>query len=157
MYGGSRCACGREPAGQLPTSSTIRERAASTHGSSNVAAGVQRTHVRQVGGSGPGGGHVADHSIIRWSKLRQKGNGGRSSPSSRDRSWAAVGNASGSGTSGGWRSSWSSPSTSPTDHTIASSIGRPRWIMATRWANTVRPARNGVTTRSTGAKAATER
>ncbi len=40
---------------------------------------------------------------------------------------------------------------------MASSTGRPSWVMATRWASTVRPARNGVTVSSTGANAATER
>ena len=40
---------------------------------------------------------------------------------------------------------------------MASSTGRPSWVISTRWASTVRPARSGETTRSTGAKAATER
>ena len=40
---------------------------------------------------------------------------------------------------------------------MASRTGRSSWVMATRWASTVRPERNGVTTSSTGAKEATER
>ena len=154
MNGGSRYMCGREPAGQLPTSSTISERAASTHGSSKVAVGRGRTQARHVGGCGPGGGHSSDQTRGRWSKLSQKAIGGRTSSG---RSSAQVGNASGSGTSGGSTSSCSSPSTSPTDHTMASSTGRPSWLMATRCASTVRPDRSGVTTRSTGANDATER
>ncbi len=72
MNGGSRYMCGREPAGQLPTSSTISERAASTHGSSKVAVGRGRTQARHVGGCGPDGGHSSDQTRGRWSKLSQK-------------------------------------------------------------------------------------
>ena len=79
MNGGSRYACGRDPAGQLPTSRTMSERAPSTQGSSNVARGRYRTQVCQVGGSGPVGGQVSDHSSGRWSKLFQKAKGARAS------------------------------------------------------------------------------
>ena len=68
-----------------------------------------------------------------------------------------TGTASGPATSGGSTSWCSSPATSPTDHTIASSTARPPWVISTRCASTVRPERSGVTTRSTGSKAATER
>ena len=91
---------------------------------------------------------------MRWSKFPQKENRGRSSSGANS---ARAGRSSGSGTSGGLTSSCSSPSTSPTDHTMASSTGRPPWDISTRWASTVRPERSGVTTRSTGAKEATER
>ena len=40
---------------------------------------------------------------------------------------------------------------------MASSTGRPSWLMVTRCASTVRPARNGVTVSSTGANDATDR
>src|ERR1700677_2330689 len=98
MNGGSRYMCGRTPAGQLPTSSTMSERAASTQGSSKVAVGRGRTQARQVGGCGPGGGHSSDQTRGRWSKLSQKGIGGRTSSGRRS---AQVGNASGLGTAGG--------------------------------------------------------
>ena len=137
MKGGSRCACGREPAGQLPTSSTMSERAASTQGSSKVAVGRQRTQVRQVGGSGPGGGHCRDHSIRRWSKLSQNGHGRPVlvGPQRPPASAARRGRARRAGRRPRARGPRPRRPTRPWRRARAGPPG----VISTRWASTVRP------------------
>ena len=148
------------PHGQLTTSTSTSARAASIHGSSNVRswAGTAPTAARR-GASGPGGGHVGDQSIARASKFYQNGKGGPFGSSSivgppllhgRQRLGVRHVRRLEDGV-------LETASTSPIAHTVASRIGRPSWVMATRNDSALRPLRNVVTWTSTASKVATPR
>ena len=143
MYGGFR---GRRAAAS-PTASSPRR--------GPPASAPRRARDRRrsaSGGSAPRSATSAGAAPTA-ARARPRANAGRSCPRRRTAGGVLLGVASrrrrrsssrgwsspGPGTSGG-RSSWCSrPSTSPTDHTMASSTGLPPWVRETRWAVTVRP------------------
>ena len=152
MYGGSRYMCGREPAGQLPTSSTMSVRAASTHGSSKVAVGAA---------AHPGPPRRRQRSGRRPLLRPRRSSAGRSCPrrpcaagprraQAPPTSATRPGRARRAGRCPRARGRRPRPPTTPWRRARAGPPG----VISTRWASTVRPDRSGVTTRSTGANAA---